>query len=99
MRGQSSSWFFMEEFSIGTLNINVTLNITSAFDISGGGRAGGGTGGNRGAWDRGGNGTSRRPLRGQGGDAPDRGKVRNFCHVFCPGSVLFLLPLNFRFCS
>lgn len=29
MKGQSSSWFFIEELSIGMLSINVTLQLSS----------------------------------------------------------------------
>lgn len=35
MRGQSSSWFFIEELSIGMLSVNVTLSLTSSLDLSG----------------------------------------------------------------
>ena len=36
MRGQSSSWFFIEELSIGMVSVNVTLSLTSSLDLSGG---------------------------------------------------------------
>lgn len=35
MRGQSSSWFFIEELSIGMISVNVTLSLTSSLDLSG----------------------------------------------------------------
>jgi len=39
MRGQSSSWFFIEELNIGMVSVNVTLSLTSSLDFSGGVRA------------------------------------------------------------
>lgn len=35
MRGQSSSWFFIEELAIGAVSVNVTLSLTSSLDLSG----------------------------------------------------------------
>jgi hypothetical protein len=35
MRGQSSSWFFIEELDIGMLSVNVTLSLTSTLDLTG----------------------------------------------------------------
>eukprot|EP00967_Tisochrysis_lutea_P131196 scaffold227810_cov20-Tisochrysis_lutea.AAC.2 len=36
MRGQSSSWFFIEELNIGMLSVNVTLSLDSNVNFSGG---------------------------------------------------------------
>jgi hypothetical protein len=35
MKGQSSSWFYIEELNIGDLFINVTLSLTSNIDVTG----------------------------------------------------------------
>eukprot|EP00798_Chlamydomonas_sp_ICE-L_P003802 gene3802-13871_t len=52
MRDQSSSWFFLEEFYLSSLQVNITLNLTSNFNMLGRGRDSGGAGQGGGATDK-----------------------------------------------
>lgn len=52
LRGQSSTWFFIEELSLGTISINVTLALNSNIDLSTGREAEPGAG-KVGGWGRG----------------------------------------------
>lgn len=40
MKGQSSTWYFLEKFIISSLCVNVTIALTSTFKTSAGGPAG-----------------------------------------------------------